>query len=706
MFKSIRGKLVATLAALAVAMLLVAGMSYQARRQVDLELDNAVRNLMPSSVALGRIMTSFSNVALHTRSAVIYAEVKDAAKGAVARQRRDAALADLEKAWAKYESLPQRPDEVALWKDFTAKYQDFKVVNDEVWAALNAGEVAKAVEIVGTRGAKNQEAFDAGYRVLEHQETIATEAYKKMLDARSSANVMTILTILLALCGAGVATYYLSRQISEPLGKLSEAAGRIAQGEVDVRVDHRSEDEMGALAEGFRQSIEYLKGAAAAADALRRGDLSHRVVPRSEKDALSKSYLAAADTLKTMVEANVALIAAAKDGALATRADAARHEGVYRELVGGTNSLLDAVLAPIREVQKVLERVAARDLTARMTGSHKGECAALARALDEAVSNLDEGLTQVATASEQVGTAVSQISQSSQAVASGASQQASALEETSASLEEMAGMTRQNAESAAKANGLAAAAKSASTSGSSAMQQMRSAMEKIRASAEGTAAIIKDINEIAFQTNLLALNAAVEAARAGEAGRGFAVVAEEVRNLALRSKEAARKTEVLIVESVQLAQGGETISNEVGQSLDEIVGAVTSVSAIVADIAQASDEQARGIEQVNKAVAQMDQVTQQNAANSEQSASAAEELAAQAQELTELVGRFQLDGRAGVHVAVRAKPSAVVVKTSRARDAALPHAHKSPPALPAKPRAKPVVSPPPAVDADAAFREF
>jgi methyl-accepting chemotaxis protein len=217
------------------------------------------------------------------------------------------------------------------------------------------------------------------------------------------------------------------------------------------------------------------------------------------------------------------------------------------------------------------------------------------------------------------------------------SQQEAGLEETSSSLEEMSSMTKRNADNAQQANSLAGEAHKSASGGAEAMGRMSTAIADIQKSSDETAKIIKVIDEIAFQTNLLALNAAVEAARAGEAGKGFAVVAEEVRNLAMRSAEAAKNTSTLIEESVKNSNNGVDIATEVVKVLDEIVGSVSKTTELVGEISAASQEQAQGIDQVNTAVSQMDKVTQQNAANAEESASAAEELSAQAEQMNDAV---------------------------------------------------------------------
>ncbi|MEJ5260272.1 MAG: methyl-accepting chemotaxis protein [Anaerohalosphaeraceae bacterium] len=262
-------------------------------------------------------------------------------------------------------------------------------------------------------------------------------------------------------------------------------------------------------------------------------------------------------------------------------------------------------------------------------------------------NRLTEVAEQILTGVRQVSDASGQVASASQTLAQGTTEQAAGLEETSSSLEEMAAMTKQNADNAAQAATLASGAQQAADNGAKAMQKMLTAIEEIQKSSDETAKIIKVIDEIAFQTNLLALNAAVEAARAGEAGKGFAVVAEEVRNLAIRSSEAAEKTAELIEQSVKNAKNGVQISNEVKTALDQIVSGIGKTSALVNEIAAACKEQAQGIEQINSAVSQMDKVTQQNAAGAEEAASAAEELASQAESMKQTVWQLQTLVRGG-----------------------------------------------------------
>jgi methyl-accepting chemotaxis protein len=140
------------------------------------------------------------------------------------------------------------------------------------------------------------------------------------------------------------------------------------------------------------------------------------------------------------------------------------------------------------------------------------------------------------------------------------------------------------------------------------MQRLSHAIDAIKQASSQTAKIVKTIDEIAFHTNLLALNAAVEAARAGDAGRGFAVVAEEVRNLAMRSAEAAKMTAQLINDAVDKADDGVTLNQEVLSHLEEIVQRVYQVNAVMGEIAMAS-EQPQGVEQINLAREQLSPLT-------------------------------------------------------------------------------------------------
>ncbi|MFT3745134.1 MAG: methyl-accepting chemotaxis protein [Pyrinomonadaceae bacterium] len=354
------------------------------------------------------------------------------------------------------------------------------------------------------------------------------------------------------------------------------------------------------------------------------------------------SFETSRQILRDLITEGNMLTAEANKGNIAERGDLEKYKGGFRALLNGMNETLDAIAGPLNEASACLQRAANRDLTAKMVGDYKGDFDVIKTSLNTALTNIDAGLHQIHSGAEQVASASAEISTGSQTLAQGTSEQASTLEEISSSLLEIASMTKQNTENSREARSMSDNAKTTTIQGMKSMSQLSSAVDKIKESSDSTAKIVKEIEEIAFQTNLLALNAAVEAARAGDAGKGFAVVAEEVRNLAMRSADAAKTTAQLIDESVKNTEAGVTFNAEVLANLEEINRQVEKVNIVVSEIAAASEQQSQGVEQITVAIEQMNGATQQAAANSEESASASEELSGQSQEMLALIGEFKL----------------------------------------------------------------
>ena len=343
------------------------------------------------------------------------------------------------------------------------------------------------------------------------------------------------------------------------------------------------------------------------------------------------------DSLNRLIQTDVALVS----NALAQ---------TQRKLSDDIEKQRDSVVTFFNDTSQILNRMSERDLSMRMDKEYEEEFMTIRDALNRALDNLDEGLSQVAVSSDQISSASGQISDGSQSLAQGSTQQASTLEEVASSLEEITSMSKQNTASAQQARAMSEEAGRSTDKGVESMKRLSQAIDRIKNSSDETARIVKTIDEIAFQTNLLALNAAVEAARAGEAGKGFAVVAEEVRNLAMRSAEAAKNTAEMIQESVQNASDGVALNQEVLDNLEEINKQVLRVGEVMAEISAASSQQEQGVGQITQGVGQLNQLTQQNAANAQQSAASSEELSAQAEEMRSLVRAFTLSD-SGAHPA-------------------------------------------------------
>ncbi|HQU84395.1 MAG TPA: methyl-accepting chemotaxis protein [Pyrinomonadaceae bacterium] len=400
-------------------------------------------------------------------------------------------------------------------------------------------------------------------------------------------------------------------------------------------------------------------------DALAKGDLEFEILTGTEKlndphqDPIGKlggsidsiitktqatvaAFEKSRAILLEMIKDTTALTREARNGNIRFRGDEHKYEGGFKQLLSGMNNTLEAFSKPINEASLVLNKIAEKDLTAKIEGRYEGEFDKIRHSVNLCAENLDDGFRQIVQNTEQVATASQQISQGSQVLARVSSEQASSLEEISATLQEISAMTDQNTANAHEAKSLSDEAKHSAEDGMNSMKQLSEAIGKIKNSSDSTAAVVKTIEEIAFQTNLLALNAAVEAARAGDAGKGFAVVAEEVRNLAMRSAEAARSTAAMIEESVANTAEGVTVNAVVLEKLQEINQIIEKVNTVVGEIALTSDHQNQGVRQIGIAVEQLNEVTQQTAANSEESASASEQLSGQSQEVLSLISQYKL----------------------------------------------------------------
>ncbi|MEP6764617.1 MAG: methyl-accepting chemotaxis protein [Gemmatimonadaceae bacterium] len=467
------------------------------------------------------------------------------------------------------------------------------------------------------------------------------DAFAKARRAQVTTSVAIVVVLVTALATLIFLAFGTLNAILGPLGAMAKAADGIARGQLDQKIEYHAHDEIGVLANSFRGMVQYMGGITTAADRMARGDMSVIVTPLSEEDVLSRNMNRARNTLSSVIsEANL-LIVAARNGDLARRGHPQAFEGVYAELLHGTNAMMDALGRPLQEAREVLERVASRDLSARMTGEYLGVHAEIKQSFNRAFETIGGTFDQLQTAIYEVRSASMEIGGVSVELAASASEQARAVEQIFTRVTNVSDRAQENLADAKSAVDIVAGARLSAQKGVQNMQELASAMNDITTSTGQSARIVRTIDEIAFHTNILALNASVEAARAGDAGRGFAVVANEVRQLALRAAAAAGSTSTLIAASVESAESGVKLNVCVQDVLNEINAAVERASQDMLEIAQRAQAQEKELAQVTLSVTRISELTRRTNATANSVASASTELSSQAMEMYTLAAQFK-----------------------------------------------------------------
>ena len=175
---------------------------------------------------------------------------------------------------------------------------------------------------------------------------------------------------------------------------LAQAA---VEGKLATRADaSKHQGDYRKIVEGVNQTLDAVIGplnvSAEYIDRISKGDIPPKITDSYNGDfnEIKNNLNACIDSINALVTETGGLIKASADGKLDTRADASKHHGAYADIVKGVNEMLDAILLPIGEGNRILAEISNGKIEELIAETYKGDHEKMKQAVNRVALVLQE----------------------------------------------------------------------------------------------------------------------------------------------------------------------------------------------------------------------------------------------------------------------------------------------------------------------------
>jgi methyl-accepting chemotaxis protein len=204
---------------------------------------------------------------------------------------------------------------------------------------------------------------------------VGTGLYLDDIEAQYDQFMATmVIGIVIVTVLAVVLSIVIARIITRPIYRGVEMMKELRQGQLGTRLRMDSKDEVGELAKNMDEFADSLQ--TNVVDVMRKisvGDLSPQIDISNPKDEIAPTLHQTIESLRGLVAEAEMLSQAAVEGRLGARGNAEKFGGGYRQIIGGVNDTLDAVIGPLNVAAEYVDRIAKGDIPQKITDNYNGD---------------------------------------------------------------------------------------------------------------------------------------------------------------------------------------------------------------------------------------------------------------------------------------------------------------------------------------------